>query len=96
MARQIQCAKCFRLSDILLRLVLFVNIWDKGAGIENLEQAMEPLFTTKPELERSGMGFAFMESFMDDLEVVSEPGKGTVVRMIKKVNAGAWIPVCQV
>jgi len=57
---------------------------------------MEPLFTTKPEYNRSGMGFAFMESFMDDLEVVSEPGKGTVVRMIKKVNAGAWIAACQV
>ena len=48
-------------------------------------------FTTKPELERSGMGFAFMEAFMDDLEVESEPGKGTTVRMKKKMEAGAWI-----
>lgn len=76
--------------------LLLIEVKDKGKGIENIEQAMEPLFTTKPEYDRSGMGFAFMESFMDDLEVVSEPGKGTVVRMIKKVNAGAWIAVCQV
>ena len=76
--------------------VLTVTIEDSGKGIENIEEAMMPLFTTKPELERSGMGFAFMESFMDDLEVVSEPGKGTTVRMIKKVNAGAWIAACQV
>ena len=76
--------------------LLLIEVKDKGKGIEDVERAMEPLFTTKPEHNRSGMGFAFMESFMDDLEVISEPGKGTVVRMIKKVNAGAWIPVCQV
>ena len=45
---------------------------------------MEPLYTTRPDLERSGMGFAFMEAFMDDLEVESVPGKGTKVRMVKK------------
>ena len=71
--------------------VLFVNIWDKGAGIENLEQAMEPLFTTKPELDRSGMGFAFMEAFMDDLEVESQPGEGTKIHMIKKIGATPWV-----
>ena len=52
---------------------------------------MEPLYTTLPELERSGMGFAFMEAFMDDLEVESEPDQGTVVRMKKKMEAGDWI-----
>ena len=52
---------------------------------------MEPLFTTKPELERSGMGFAFMEAFMDDLEVESKPLSGTIVRMRKKLKSGAWI-----
>ena len=67
--------------------VLFVNIWDKGAGIENLEQAMEPLFTTKPELDRSGMGFAFMEAFMDDMKVESRKGEGTKVTMYKTVGA---------
>lgn len=71
--------------------VLHIEIRDTGKGIENLEQAMEPLFTTKPELERSGMGFAFMEAFMDDLEVESAPGKGTTVRMIKKIGLGSWI-----
>ncbi len=76
--------------------LLLIEVKDKGKGIEDVERAMEPLFTTKPEYNRSGMGFAFMESFMDDLDVVSEPGKGTVVRMIKKINAGAWIAACQV
>ncbi len=71
--------------------ILYVEVEDKGAGIENLDRAMEPLFTTKPELERSGMGFAFMEAFMDDLEVESEPAKGTIVRMKKKLGSGAWL-----
>lgn len=71
--------------------VLHIEVTDTGKGIRNLEQAMEPLFTTKPELERSGMGFAFMEAFMDDLEVESEPGKGTTVRMKKKIGVGDWI-----
>lgn len=75
--------------------LLLIEVKDKGKGIADIEKAMEPLFTTKPEYDRSGMGFAFMESFMDDLEVRSEPGKGTTVRMIKKVNTGAWILACQ-
>ena len=58
---------------------LYLEIEDRGKGIEDVEKAMEPLFTTKPELERSGMGFSFMEAFMDDLEVISSPGKGTIV-----------------
>lgn len=71
--------------------VLYIEVEDKGIGIENLDKAMEPLFTTKPELERSGMGFAFMEAFMDDLEVESRPLLGTIVRMKKKLKSGAWI-----
>ena len=71
--------------------VLSIEITDQGKGIEDLKKAMEPLFTTKPELERSGMGFAFMEAFMDDLEVESTPGKGTRVHMWKKVRCGDWI-----
>ena len=67
---------------------LYLEIEDKGKGIENIEQAMEPLFTTKPELERSGMGFSFMEAFMDHLEVVSEPGVGTTVKMRKTIGKG--------
>lgn len=71
--------------------VLHVEIRDTGKGIENIEQAMEPLFTTKPEMDRSGMGFAFMEAFMDDLEVVSQPGCGTVVLMKKKLGTTSWL-----
>ena len=71
--------------------VLQVEVRDTGRGIENIEQAMEPLFTTKPEMDRSGMGFAFMEAFMDDLEVISQPGCGTVVLMKKKLGTTSWI-----
>ena len=67
---------------------LFVEIEDMGKGIENVEKAMEPLFTTKPELERSGMGFSFMEAFMDELDVISEKGKGTIVKMSKIIGKG--------
>lgn len=65
---------------------LYIEVSDQGTGIENVEKAREPLFTTKPELERSGMGFAFMEAFMDEVEVESEPGKGTSVKMKKMVG----------
>ena len=61
---------------------------DKGVGIPDVKKAMEPLFTTKPEMERSGMGFSFMEAFMDELEVESEPGKGTTVKMRKEIGRG--------
>ena len=71
--------------------VIFIDIVDRGQGIEDLEKAMEPLFTTKPELDRSGMGFAFMEAFMDDLEVESVPGQGTKIHMIKKIGATPWV-----
>lgn len=71
--------------------ILYIEVEDKGAGIENLSRAMEPLFTTKPELERSGMGFAFMEAFMDDLEVESVLHEGTIIRMKKKLGSTAWI-----
>ncbi|BBF45499.1 anti-sigma F factor [Lachnospiraceae bacterium KM106-2] len=64
---------------------LSVTIRDQGVGIQDVKQAMEPLYTTKPELERSGMGFAFMDAFMDELDVKSEQGKGTVVTMTKKI-----------
>ena len=76
---------------VLEKEILHIEVVDTGKGIENVEQAMEPLFTTKPELERSGMGFAFMEAFMDDLEVDSAPGRGTTVRMVKKLGNDGWI-----
>ena len=67
---------------------LYVEIRDEGKGIENVDKAMEPLFTTRPELDRSGMGFAFMEAFMDNVYVESELGKGTLVRMKKTIGKG--------
>lgn len=67
---------------------LYLEIEDQGKGIEDVKQAMEPLFTTKPELDRSGMGFSFMEAFMDRLEVTSVPGQGTVVKMQKTIGEG--------
>ena len=65
---------------------LTVLVEDRGCGIADVHQAMEPLFTTKPDSERCGMGFAFMEAFMDSLEVESSPGKGTRVTMKKKIG----------
>lgn len=62
-----------------------IRIRDKGVGIDNIEQAMEPLFTTSGG-ERAGLGFAVMESFMDKLKVISAPGKGTTVILEKKIK----------
>ena len=62
-----------------------ILVRDEGVGIANIRQAMEPLYTSKPHLERSGMGFAFMEAFMDGLEVHSVPGQGTTVLMHKRI-----------
>ncbi|MCJ7839405.1 anti-sigma F factor [Lederbergia sp. NSJ-179] len=61
-------------------------IRDNGIGIDNIDEAREPLFTTKPELERSGMGFTIMENFMDKVEIESQPGSGTTVRLTKYVT----------
>lgn len=80
-----------RIHCLLEKDMLHIEVEDQGKGIDNIDMAMEPLFTTKPELERSGMGFAFMEAFMDDLEVESQAGRGTLVRMKKKMGSGAWI-----
>lgn len=69
---------------------LTVEVEDSGIGIEDISKAMEPLYTTRPELERSGMGFSFMEAFMDQLEVESVIGEGTVVRMKKTIGKHAF------
>ena len=66
---------------------LYVAVIDYGKGIEDVARAMEPMFTTKPELERSGMGFAFMEAFMDEVAVASRPGEGPQVHMKKTIGA---------
>ena len=62
-----------------------IKIRDKGCGIENIEKAMEPLYTTVGG-ERAGLGFAVMQSFMDKIKVSSKQGKGTSVTMLKKIN----------
>lgn len=66
---------------------LTIMISDEGKGIENVEAAMQPMYTSKPEMERSGMGFTFMEAFMDELEVKSKPGEGTRVTMRKSFHS---------
>jgi stage II sporulation protein AB (anti-sigma F factor) len=65
---------------------IIIKIKDEGVGIENVHKAMEPLYTTKPELERSGMGFSFMEAFMDELNVYSRKNVGTTVIMKKRIG----------
>ena len=65
---------------------LIIEISDNGQGIENIELAKQPLYTTKPNLERSGMGFTIMESFMDEMEIESIVGMGTKVTMKKKIK----------
>ena len=66
--------------------IVRITITDRGVGIPDIAKAMEPMFTTCPEDGRSGMGFSFMEAFMDQVEVVSAPGKGTSVTMKKKIG----------
>lgn len=70
--------------------LLHIEVEDTGRGIRDVQKAMEPLFTTRPELERAGMGFAFMEAFMDSLEVISEPDRGTCVIMEKRMGSAPW------
>lgn len=63
-----------------------IQIHDDGVGIGDITQAMEPLYTSKPQLERSGMGFSFMEAFMDELRVDSKKGRGTTIIMKKRIG----------
>lgn len=65
--------------------ILTIKIIDEGIGIKNIDKAMQPLYTSKPQMERSGMGFSFMQAFMDSLVVESECGRGTTVTMTKKL-----------
>ena len=68
---------------------LTVSVRDFGKGIEDVPRALEPFFTTKPDDERSGMGFTVIETFMDDMKVESEPGRGTTVVMRKRMGGNA-------
>ena len=76
--------------EMLIRIddddTFYINIKDKGCGIEDVKKAMEPMFTTRPDEERSGLGFIVMESFMDTLKVRSTVGKGTSVIMTKRIG----------
>lgn len=76
--------------EITVRLMpnreIYIKVKDNGCGIPDIKQAMEPLFTTAPEEERSGLGFSVMESFMDRLSVTSKVGKGTTVTMRKRLS----------
>jgi len=79
--------------DIVIEAELYndsvkISVTDFGQGIENIDEAMQPFFTTKPEEERSGMGFTVMQTFMNDIDVVSEKGKGTTVTMTKYFGKG--------
>lgn len=65
---------------------LTVSVRDEGTGIDDIKRAMEPMYTSDTSGERSGMGFSFMEAFMDQVEVNSEPGRGTMVVMKKKIG----------
>ncbi len=67
--------------------IVDMTIKDCGIGIIDVEEARQPLFTTKPELERSGMGFTIMENFMDEVEVLTHPGRGTEVRLRKHLQS---------
>ncbi len=66
--------------------IVYISIKDRGCGIEDIDKAREPLFTTGADEERAGLGFSIMESFMDKLCVKSASGKGTTVTMVKKLK----------
>lgn len=74
------------ISGVIEEQKLSLEIVDQGIGIEDVKKAMEPLYTSRPELERSGMGFLFMEAFMDEVQVTSKPGEGTTVVMKKQIG----------
>ena len=65
---------------------IIIQISDTGIGIKDIEMAKQPLYTSKPEMDRSGMGFTVMETFMDDMEIISAPGMGTTITLIKEIK----------
>ena len=77
---------CIILEAYIEERTLYITITDHGCGIENVDRAMEPLYTTVTDGSRSGMGFSFMEAFMDELKVESRVGEGTVVNMKKIIG----------
>lgn len=77
--------KIYITASVFENAIVKIRIRDKGCGIENIKEAMQPLFTTMGG-ERAGLGFAVMESFMDKVKVISHVGKGTTVTLEKKIN----------
>ena len=75
-----------RMKCVRKERTISLDIEDYGIGIADVEKAMEPLYTTRADQDRSGMGFTFMEAFMDEVKVTSQVGKGTCVHMSKKIG----------
>lgn len=75
-----------RMKCVRKERTIYLDIEDDGRGIADVEKAMEPLYTTRADQDRSGMGFTFMEAFMDEVKVTSQVGKGTCVHMSKKIG----------
>lgn len=78
-----EVALCLRM---LPGRVIYIRVSDKGCGIENVEKAMEPLYTSAPDEERAGLGFAIMQTFTDSLNVRSQPGHGTTLTMRRRLG----------
>lgn len=70
---------------------IYIEVTDYGKGIDDIEKAMEPMYTTKSEQDRSGMGFSFMEALMDSICVNSKPGKGTTIKMWKEIGVDSHL-----
>ena len=75
-----------RMKCVRKERTIYLDIEDDGIGTADVEKAMEPLYTTRADQDRSGMGFSFMEAFMDEVKVTSQVGKGTCVHMSKKIG----------
>ena len=75
-----------RMKCVRKERTIYLDIEDDGIGIADVEKAMEPLYTTRADQDRSGMGFTFMDAFMDEVKVTSQVGKGTCVHMSKKIG----------
>lgn len=90
----VDCIGIIKMRCSLLDNELKVEISDTGVGIFDIREAREPLYTSKPELERSGMGFTFMETFMDELSVISIPGELTKIVMKKRVGTALKFIKC--
>ena len=81
-----------KIGDITIRVVInesriYITVTDYGVGAENIERIREPFYTTKPNEERSGMGFTVMESFMDDVQVEKNTTKGLTIKMVKNIKS---------